>query len=96
MPKFGIYVSANILPLYIAAQNISPRLPFFTYFLFLFPHPSTSTSTLSMSYKNQRFSNSKVHQKAAIVEQCLGLLPVQKKSDSLWTAAEGEMQTFIT
>lgn len=69
-------------------------LLFFTYFLFLFPHPSTSTSTLPMNYKNRRFSYSKVHQKAATVQQCLGLLPVQKKSDSLWMAAEGEMQSL--
>lgn len=95
MPKFGRDASASLLPVLFAAQNVSLGLLFFTPFLFSFPHPSTS-STPSICYENQRFSNSKMHQSAAIVQWCLGLLPVQEKSDSLWIAAEGEIQCFIT
>lgn len=96
MPKFGRHTSASLLPVLIAAQNVSLGLLFFTSFLSLFPHPSTSPSTLSICYKNQRFSNSEVYQSAAVVQRCLGLLPVQEKSDSLWITAEGEIQWFIT
>lgn len=95
MPKFGRHTSASLLPVLIAAQNVSLGLLFFTSFLSSLPHPSTS-SALSICYKNQRFPNSKVYQSAAVVQRCLGLLPVQEKSDSLWIAAEGEIQCFIT
>jgi len=66
MPKFGRHAPANLLPVLIAAQNVSLGLLFFTHFLFFFPHPSTSSSAFFNRYKNQRFSYSKVRQSAAI------------------------------